>query len=81
MENRPLVPGAVLLSNSKTYPLAQLPAEKATKLVFYCGAVMCRASDHAAKRAVGAGYTNVNVMREGIKGWAQAGQKTDVPRS
>jgi rhodanese-related sulfurtransferase len=76
-----VVPGAVLLSNSKTYSLSELPSEKSTKLVFYCGGVMCRASDNAADRAAGAGYTNVNVMREGITGWAKSGQKTDVPQS
>ena len=75
-----VVPGAVLLSNHKDYSLSELPPEKAKPLVFYCGGTACRASDTAAERAVGAGYTNVNVMRDGIKGWANAGQKT-VPQS
>jgi rhodanese-related sulfurtransferase len=76
-----VVPGAILLTDHKEYPLTQLPAEKGEKLVFYCGGTMCRASDAAAERAVGAGYTNVNVMRDGIKGWASAGQPTSVPQS
>ena len=42
--------------------------------------IMCRASDAAAERAANAGYTNVNVMRDGIKGWANAGEPT-VPQS
>jgi len=75
-----VVPGAVLLSNHKEYPLSELPPEKSKPLVFYCGGTACRASDTAAERAAGAGYTNVNVMREGIKGWASAGQRT-VPQS
>jgi rhodanese-related sulfurtransferase len=75
-----VVPGAVLLSSSKEYPLTDLPPEKSKKLVFYCGGIMCRASDHAAERAAGAGYTDVAVMRDGIKGWASAGQKT-TPQS
>lgn len=76
-----VVPGAVLLSDHKDYPLSELPTEKSTKLVFYCGGIMCRASDAAADRAHGAGYTDVNVMRDGIKGWASAGQPTSVPQS
>lgn len=75
-----IVPGAVLLTNHKEYSLSELPPEKAKPLVFYCGGTACRASDAAAERAASAGYTNVNVMREGIKGWASAGQQT-VPQS
>jgi rhodanese-related sulfurtransferase len=75
-----VVPGAVLLTNHKDYALSELPPEKSKPLVFYCGGTACRASDKAAERATGAGYTNVNVMREGIKGWASAGQKT-VPQT
>jgi rhodanese-related sulfurtransferase len=76
-----VVPGAVLLSNSHDYALSELPAAKDTKLVFYCGGTMCRASDGAAKRAVSAGYADVSVMRAGIKGWKDAGQTTEMPRS
>jgi rhodanese-related sulfurtransferase len=75
-----VVPGAVLLSDHKGYSLSELPPEKSKALVFYCGGLMCRASDAAAERAANAGYTNVNVMREGIKGWANAGQPT-VPQT
>lgn len=76
-----VVPGALLLSSSHDYALAELPQSKATKLVFYCGGEMCRASDSAAARAVQAGYTDVNVMRAGIRGWKSAGQTTQIPRS
>jgi rhodanese-related sulfurtransferase len=76
-----VVPGAVLLTSSKGYSTDVLPSSKASKLVFYCGGVMCRASDSAADRAAQAGYTDVNVMREGIKGWKNAGQPTEIPRS
>ena len=71
-----VVPGAVLLSSSKDYPLSVLPAEKTNKLVFYCGGTQCRSSDKAAERAANAGYTDVNVMRAGIRGWKAAGQAT-----
>jgi rhodanese-related sulfurtransferase len=76
-----VVPGAVLLTNSHDYALSELPAAKDTKLVFYCGGTMCRASDSAAKRASQAGYADVSVMRAGIKGWKDAGQTTEMPRS
>lgn len=76
-----VVPGAVLLSSSHDYALSELPAAKNTKLVFYCGGTLCRASDSAAKRALSAGYADVSIMRAGIKGWKDAGQSTEMPRS
>jgi rhodanese-related sulfurtransferase len=76
-----VIPGAILLSNYRTYALSELPAQKASKLVFYCGGKMCRASDGAAARATEAGYTDVSVLRDGIKGWRNAGQPTEMPRS
>ena len=80
-ETMGVVPGAILLTNSHDYALSELPAAKDTKLVFYCGGTMCRASDSAAKRAASAGYADVSVMRAGIKGWKDAGQTTEMPRS
>ena len=76
-----VVPGAVLLTG-KEYPLSTLPASKADKLVFYCGGTQCRASDKAAARAASAGYSDVSVMRAGIRGWKDAGQATSpAPQS
>jgi rhodanese-related sulfurtransferase len=37
------------------------------------------ASHQAARRAVDAGYTDVNVMSDGIMGWNEAGQPTVKP--
>ncbi|MBI4951651.1 MAG: rhodanese-like domain-containing protein [Myxococcales bacterium] len=74
-----VVPGAVLLSDSGKYDASELPADKSTKLVFYCGGKACTAAPKAAEVAVKAGYTDVNVMRAGIKGWVDAGQQTDKP--
>jgi rhodanese-related sulfurtransferase len=77
-----VVPGAVLLASHKEYPLSVLPAAKSDKLVFYCGGTQCRASDAAAKRAATAGYSDVSVMRAGIRGWKDAGQATSpAPQS
>jgi rhodanese-related sulfurtransferase len=76
-----VIPGAILLSNNKTFAMTELPADKNTKLVFYCGGVSCRASDSAAERAAENGYKQVSVLREGIKGWKKSGQATDTPRT
>jgi len=76
-----VIPGAVLLA-SKEYPLSALPASKAEKLVFYCGGTQCRASDKAATRASSAGYSDVHVLRAGIRGWKDAGRAvTPAPQS
>jgi rhodanese-related sulfurtransferase len=80
-EKMGVVPGAVLLTSYHDYALSELPSAKDTKLVFYCGGTMCRASDSAAKRAAQAGYADVSVMRAGIKGWKDAGKTTAMPRS
>ena len=77
-----VVPGALLLSDHRSYPLTELPSDKSQPLVFYCGGTQCRASDAAATRAASNGYANVSVMRDGIKGWVSAGQPTtSAPKS
>ena len=37
------------------------------------------APHEAARRAVEAGYTDVSVMSDGIKGWNEAGKPTAKP--
>ncbi len=77
-----VLPGAVLLTSHTNYPLSVLPAAKTEKLVFYCGGAQCRASDAAASRASAVGYSDVSVMRAGIRGWKDAGQRTSpAPQS
>jgi rhodanese-related sulfurtransferase len=77
-----VVPGATLLTDHRNYALSELPSDKHQPLVFYCGGTKCRASDAAANRALSAGYANVSVMRDGIKGWVDAGQPTaSLPKS
>lgn len=71
-----VVPGAIVLTDSETYALSELPADKAKELVFYCANTHCGASHQAASKAIAAGYTNVKVMPEGIAGWVKAGKKT-----
>jgi rhodanese-related sulfurtransferase len=73
-----VIPGAVLLSSSGDYDVAsELPAEKASKVVFYCSSTMCSAAPKAARKAVAAGYADVAVLPVGIKGWVDAGQAVD----
>lgn len=77
-----VIPGATLLSSSDHYALSELPQNKSARLVFYCGGTQCRASDHAAERAAENGYTQVSVMREGIRGWKASGAPTQpLPQS
>jgi rhodanese-related sulfurtransferase len=77
-EKNGTVPGAVMLTSPSKYDLAQLPDDKSKDLIFYCSNSYCTASDAAAERASTHGYENVHVMREGIKGWKDAG-KTIAP--
>ena len=70
------VPDAVILTSSSKYDLSQLPDDKTKDLIFYCSNTQCTASDAAAERASANGYRNVHIMREGIKGWKEAGQPT-----
>ncbi|MBW2191127.1 MAG: rhodanese-like domain-containing protein [Deltaproteobacteria bacterium] len=75
-EKHGTVPGAIMLTSSSKYELAQLPEDKSKDLIFYCSSTWCTASDKAAERASTNGYENVHIMREGIKGWKKAGQAT-----
>lgn len=70
------IPGAKLLSGSD-WSLDVLPEDKAEKLVFYCSNTMCSAGPNAAKKAMLAGYSDVNVLKVGIAGWKDAGKSTE----
>lgn len=50
----------------------QLPADKATFLVFYCGGLECNLSDKSADKARKLGYTNVKTYPEGYPGWSKS---------
>jgi rhodanese-related sulfurtransferase len=76
-----VIPGAILLSSHDTFAVTELPQNKSTKLVFYCGSLSCTASHVAAARASSAGYADVTVLPDGIRGWKKAGQPTEQPRS
>lgn len=73
------IPGAIHTRADEHGKLtgAALPADKATKLVFYCYSEKCKASHMAAQAAVDAGYTNVFVFGGGIMAWEKAGKATE----
>jgi rhodanese-related sulfurtransferase len=71
-----VIPDAVLLSDYEKYDPAELGADKAKPLVFYCANRQCGASHDAAAKARTAGYTNVKVLPDGIAGWVKAGKQT-----
>jgi rhodanese-related sulfurtransferase len=73
-----VVPGAVLLTDSETFNVSELPADKSKELVFYCANTHCGASHEAAEKALTAGYSNVKVMPDGIAGWVKAGKKVQT---
>jgi rhodanese-related sulfurtransferase len=75
-ETNGVLEGAILIDNYRTFDFANLDVSKDSSVVFYCGSTMCTASDKAATRATAAGFTDVKVMREGIKGWKKAGKNT-----
>lgn len=54
--------------------LAELPADKSTQLVFYCGGTKCDLSGKAAALAIEKGYTNVAVFTAGEPGWRAGGE-------
>lgn len=64
------VPGAINLAPD--FDDSQLPAERATPLVFYCSNPLCRKAPYAARKASKLGYTDVRVMSAGISGWLSA---------
>ncbi|HUH05293.1 MAG TPA: rhodanese-like domain-containing protein [Kofleriaceae bacterium] len=72
------IPSATLLSSYTDYDLAELPAEKDKKLVFYCSNTQCGASKKSAGKALAAGYTDVNILPAGVIGWKQAGLETEA---
>ena len=66
------LPGALLLGDAGV-TAELLGADKSRALVFYCSSERCSAAPGAAKEAMALGYTEVRVMKAGIKGWVAAG--------
>jgi len=69
--SRAHVPGAINLDPT-SYDANDLPADKASRIVFYCSNPLCRKAPNAARRAKALGYANAIVMPAGINGWVGA---------
>ena len=67
------IPSALSIPDSQFAKLQdQLPADKSTPLVFYCGGLKCRLSHKSAKKAIDLGYTRVSVFADGYPAWVAA---------
>lgn len=68
------IPGAISIPDSAfDKAAAKLPADKATRLVFYCGGVDCMLSHDSARKAKALGYTAIEVYAEGMPDWKAKG--------
>lgn len=72
------VPGALNWAAIKDDLAANLPADKSTEIIAYCGNPKCGAYLQAAKAAEKLGYTNVKHMSAGIAGWNDAKMPTEA---
>ncbi len=71
------IPGALNYAAVKDTLGDQLPKEKDTLIVAYCGGPSCKAYKRAAEAAAKLGYTQVKHLSAGISGWLKAGEKTE----
>jgi len=68
------LPGAINLDPSE-FTEADIPADKHTRLIFYCSDANNAASRYAAKKAARFGFVHVFLMPAGLKGWMSAGHR------
>ena len=68
------IPGAVSIPDSAfEKSIDKLPADKAAKLIFYCGGVDCMLSHDSARKAAALGYSDIRVYAEGMPDWKAKG--------
>jgi len=68
------IPGAVNVPvNRVISSLSDLPANKETYLITYCGSVECPNAYQLMKIRLGQGYTNVKFFPRGLRGWQALG--------
>ncbi len=77
------IPGAVSIPTTQFDRMtAELPQEKDTLLVFYCGGLKCKLSHKGAQKAIALGYTKVKVFSTGYPSWkayvGQSGQAASI---
>ncbi len=67
------VPGAINIPNTFfDKQVDMLPADKETRLIFYCGGNKCPLSLKSATKAKALGYTNVMLFQAGYPAWVEA---------
>ena len=72
------IPMAVSIPDSQFDKMAdQLPTDKDSLLIFYCGGLKCKLSHKSAAKAEELGYTNVKVFAEGYPKWVS--EKSHYP--
>ena len=69
------IAGAINVPVSDDNAYANLPSDKNTKLIFYCGGPACSASTKCAKKARAAGYVNVAEFKGGFPEWSEKQSK------
>ena len=68
------IPGALSIPDSSFDKMTdKLPANKADRLIFYCGGLKCMLSHKSAFKAEKLGFTNVAVYAEGFPDWKENG--------
>lgn len=68
------IPGALSIPDSQFNKMtAQLPKDKSTMLIFYCGGVKCMLSHKSAFKAEKLGYSNIKVYANGFPDWKKNG--------
>lgn len=73
------IEGAINVPAGDEAAFASLPADKGTKLIFYCGGPACNASTKAAHKAASLGYSNVGEYKGGYPEWSKAQAPTTTP--
>lgn len=64
------IPMAVSIPHSRFDKMtAQLPKDKNTLLIYYCGGLKCKLSHKSARKAEALGYKNVKVFAKGFPAW------------
>lgn len=71
------IPTAISIPDSQFDKMTdQLPADKNTLLVFYCGGFACKLSHKSAQKAMDLGYANVKVFSAGYPAWKETAAAT-----
>jgi len=68
------LPGAIDFESTKADLAKQLPADKSTLVVAYCGGPRCLAYQAGTAAAAKLGYTHVKHFSGGLSGWKAAGE-------